>query len=140
MNERRLKSILVAAAAWNLLGGATSLLDPAAHFAQMYNGALDLGDPLQRFFFTSVWIAVMAWGAAYLSAAFEPVARRPVLAAGAAGKIVYFGACVGLYLEGTAKPALLVATAVGDLGIAILFVLTLVYGTHLRSTLRPRAA
>ena len=39
---------------------------------EMYTGALDLGDPLQRFFFTSVWIAVMAWGAAYLAAAFAP--------------------------------------------------------------------
>lgn len=128
MSESWQKRLLIVAAAWNLLGGASSLLDPANHFAQTYNGALDLGDPVQRFFFQSVWIAVMAWGAAYLAAAFSPAARPAVLAAGAAGKLAFFAACVALYLEGAAKPALLFAAGVGDLGIAVLFVLVLLGG------------
>ena len=137
MSETWKRAILYVAAGWNVLGGAASLLDPAAHFAQMYTGALDLGDPLQRFFFTSVWIAVMAWGAAYLAAAFAPAAaRRVVFAAGAAGKVAYFGACVALYLEGVAKPALLVAAGAGDLGIALLFVYAL--GARVAGTEVPR--
>ena len=125
MSESWQKRLLIAAAAWNFLGGASSLLDPASHFAQMYSGALDLGDPVQRFFFQSVWIAVIAWGAAYLAAAFSPAARKAVLTAGAAGKLAFFAACVALYVEGAAKPALLFVAGAGDLGIAILFLLVL---------------
>ena len=125
MSETWQKRLLIVAAAWNLLGGAASLMDPAAHFTQMYQGALDLADPVQRFFFQSVWIAVMAWGAAYLAAAFAPAARPAVFAAGAAGKLAYFAACLSLYLEGAAKPALPVAAGIGDLGIALVFLLAL---------------
>ena len=92
MSESWQKRVLIAAAAWNLLGAAGSLLDPANHFAQMYHGALDLADPVQRFFFQSVWIAVMAWGGAYLAAASSPAARPAVFAAGAAGKLAFFAA------------------------------------------------
>ena len=87
----------------------------------MYHGALDLADPVQRFFFRSVWIAVMAWGGAYLAAAFVPAARTVVFAAGALGKVAYFGACVALYVEGAAKAALPLAAGIGDLGIAMAF-------------------
>ena len=125
MSETWQKRLLIVAAAWNLLGGAASLMDPAAHFAQMYLGTLDLADPLQRFFFQSVWIAVMAWGAAYLAAAFAPAARPAVFAAGAAGKLAYFAACLSLFLEGEAKLALLIAAGIGDFAIALLFMLAL---------------
>lgn len=140
MSETWQKRLLITAAAWNLLGGAASLMDPAAHLAQMYNGALDLGDPIQRFFFTSVWIAVMAWGAAYVAAAYMPAARRAVMAAGALGKVGYFSACVSLYLEGVAKPALVVAAGVGDLGIALLFALVVFGPARAPSTPRHMAA
>jgi hypothetical protein len=138
MGETWQKRLLIVAAAWNLLGGAASLVDPANHFAQMYHGALDMADPVQRFFFDSVWIAVMAWGAAYLAAAFAPAARPVVFAAGAAGKIAYFGACLALYLEGAAKPALPIAAGIGDLGIALLFLVAL--AGRSQPSLRPRAA
>jgi hypothetical protein len=140
MSETWQKRVLILAAAWNLLGGAASLVDPAAHFAQMYHGALDLSDPLQRFFFTSVWIAVMAWGAAYLAAAFAPAARGAVMAAGGLGKVVYFGACLALYLEGAAKPALVMAAGLGDLGIASLFALALFGLARPQPEARPQAA
>jgi hypothetical protein len=95
MSETWQKRLLIVAAAWNLLGGVASLVDPAAHFAQMYHGALDLSEPVQRFFYQSVWIAVMAWGAAYLAAAYAPAARAAVYAAGAIGKLAYFAALAG---------------------------------------------
>jgi hypothetical protein len=138
MSETWQKRLLIVAAAWNLLGGAASLVDPAAHFAQMYHGALDMADPVQRFFFQSVWLAVMAWGAAYLAAAYAPAARTAVFAAGAIGKLACFAACVALYIEGAAKASLPIAAGVGDLGIALLFLAALAGGLQL--SLRPRAA
>ena len=108
MSESWQKRLLIAAAAWNLLGGASSLLDPANPFAQMYNGALDLGDPVQRFFFQSVWIAVMAWGVAYLAAAFSPAARPAVPRGRVPPASGLSSRRASRYnLEGAAKPALL---------------------------------
>lgn len=120
MTEAWIKRILVAAAAWNILGGFGSLLDPAQHLAQMYRGALDLHDPVQRFFFQTVWIAVIAWGAAYLAAAAAPAARAAVLLGGAAGKAAYFVAAAALVAEGTGTAGLLFAGGV-DLAWAALF-------------------
>lgn len=95
------------AAALNLLGGAGALVDPEGHFASLYTSTLSLGDPLQSFFFRATWINVMAWGLGYLLAAFHPGARLPILAAGGAGKAVYFGACLALVRSGVGKPLLL---------------------------------
>ena len=75
MNPTWQKWLLLAAAAWNLLGGASALLDPAQHFAQMYTSALSLNYPLQLFFYRGVWINVIAWSVAYLLAAMLPVAE-----------------------------------------------------------------
>ena len=127
MSETWQKRILVVAAAWNLLGGAASLLDPGQHFAQMYRGSMNLDEPVQRFFFQSVWIAVIACGAAYAGATLVPAARRVVLLAGGAGKVVYFAACATLFLEGAGRGALL-AAGIADLAFAALFAL-IVFGS-----------
>jgi hypothetical protein len=120
MSESWQKRLLIAAAAWNILGGIGALLDPAAHFAQMYRGSLDLSDPVQAAFFRTVWIAVIAWGFAYLAAAFRPEARWPVLLAGGTGKLAHAAACAAAYEQGGATAALL-AVGYADLVFAALF-------------------
>jgi hypothetical protein len=120
MNPTWQKWLLLAAAAWNLLGGASALLDPAQHFAQMYTSALSLNDPLQLFFYRGVWINVIAWSVAYLLAAMLPVARVAVLTAGAAGKCAYFVACVALFASGVGQTFVVVAGVV-DLAFSALF-------------------
>jgi hypothetical protein len=114
------KPLLLAAATWNVLGGASALIDPAQHFAQMYTASLSLDQPLQLFFYRGVWINVIAWGIAYFIAAFVPTARVTVFAAGAVGKFAYFVACVALFSSGVGNAALL-ATGLADLVFATLF-------------------
>lgn len=112
--------ILYILGAWNLVGGATALLDPSRHFAQLYTTTLNLADPLQAFFFRATWINVAAWGIGYILAGRYPGARVPVLAAGGAGKLAYFGACLALGLSGTGRAAL-VAFGALDVVIAAFF-------------------
>lgn len=40
------KRLLLVAAAWNILGGASALVAPTRHFAQLYVASLSLDDPL----------------------------------------------------------------------------------------------
>jgi hypothetical protein len=124
MNAIWTRRLLLVAAVWNLVGGATSLADPARHFAQMYEVAPVPGDALLDFFYRSTWINVLAWGVGYLVAAFVPASRAAVLLAGAAGKAAYFVACVALVTSGVGRP-LVLAFGVGDLAMALLFVATL---------------
>ena len=114
------KPLLLVAATWNVLGGASALIDPAQHFAQMYTASLSLDQPLQLFFYRGVWINVIAWGIAYFIAAFVPTARVAVFAAGAAGKFAYFVACVAAFSSGVGNAALL-ATGLVDLVFTMLF-------------------
>ena len=116
MGEISRKALLLAAAAWNVVGGASALLDPAAHFAQLFTAPLTLDDPIQLFFFRCVWINVIAWGLAYLIAALRPGARLAVLAAGGLGKFTYFLACLSLFDAGLGKVALQ-AAAMADLAV-----------------------
>jgi hypothetical protein len=125
MNAVWIKRLLLVAAAWNVVGGVSSLLDPAQHFAQMYSTSLSLEDPLQLYFYRCTWINVIAWGAAYFLAAIAPHARTAVLAAGAAGKAVYCVACLALFASGAGK-VFLVFTGAADLAFAALFALALV--------------
>lgn len=111
---------LLAAATWNIVGGFGALLDPGRQFAQLFVGSLPLHEPLALFFYRCTWINVIAWGLAYLLAAFLPAARPPALAAGAIGKIAYFAACVAASVAGGAKPALLIAGLI-DVGFAAAF-------------------
>jgi hypothetical protein len=104
--------LLLLAAAWNIVGGLSALLDPAQHFAQLYTAALALDDPLQAFFYRCTWINVIAWGLGYVLAAFLPPSRTAILAAGAAGKSAYFLACAALYASGIGKSGLLLAGVV----------------------------
>ncbi len=120
MTEIWQRRILYLAGAWNVLGGASALLDPTRHFAQSYNTSLSLGDPLQAFFFQCTWINVVAWGVAYILAARQPTARGPVLLAGGAGKLVYFGACLLLFFSGSGNMMLL-AAGIMDLAFAGFF-------------------
>lgn len=120
MSEFWQRRLLIVAAAWNVLGGASALISPANHFAQLYSTALPLTDPLALFFYRCTWINVIAWGVAYLLAAMLPVTRRAVLIAGGAGKFFYFFACVLLYLSGVGNSGLLAAGVV-DLCFAVLF-------------------
>lgn len=120
MNDTWTRRLLIGSAAWNLTGGATSLLDPANHFAQMYTVVPRLDDPLLMYFYQCTWINVLAWGLAYLLAAFLRGSRPAVLLAGGIGKAVYFLACAGLVLSGAGKPLVLLF-GVGDLLMAALF-------------------
>ncbi|MBX3606672.1 MAG: hypothetical protein KF788_15440 [Piscinibacter sp.] len=121
MNDTWTKRLLLVAAAWNITGGVTSLADPARHFAQMYTVAPAVaGDPLLAYFYQCTWINVLAWGAAYALAAFWPRSRAVVLAAGGAGKAVYFLACAALVASGVGRP-LVLAFGLGDLLMAALF-------------------
>ena len=121
MNETWIKRLLLASAAWNLTGAATSLAAPANHFAQMYHVAPAVADdPLLMYFFQCTWINVLAWGMAYALAAFWPRSRAAVLAAGGAGKAMYFVACAMLVASGIGKP-LVLAFGLGDLLMAALF-------------------
>lgn len=124
MNDFWQKRVLIVAAGWNLLGGSSALLDPPRHFAQLFTESLSLGDPLQAFFFRCTWINVIAWGVAYLLAAFWQSSRLAVLLAGGAGKVAYCGACIALYSTGVGKPMLLAAGIV-DLTLAALFAVAL---------------
>lgn len=121
MNETWIKRMLLLSAAWNITGGVTSLVDPANHFAQMYTVAPAVaGDALLMYFYQCTWINVLAWGGAYALAAFWPQSRAAVLAAGGAGKAVYFVACAALVSSGVGKP-LVLAFGLGDLLMAALF-------------------
>lgn len=121
MNETWTKRLLLGSAAWNITGGVTSLADPANHFAQMYAVAPAVAiDPLLMYFYQCTWINVLAWGGAYALAAFWPSSRAAVLAAGGAGKAVYFLACAALVASGVGKP-LVLAFGLGDLLMAALF-------------------
>lgn len=120
MKESWIRRALYFAAAWNILGAASALADPARHFVQMYTGTLSMNDPLQAFFFRATWINVMAWGVAYLLGARVVKARSGILVAGGAGKLAYFAACVSLYQSGQGS-ALLLATGLLDVAFAALF-------------------
>ena len=120
MSETWRKRLLLVAAAWNVLGGASAVADPAQHFAQSYHASLSLDDPLQLFFYRCTWINVIAWGVAYLLAAVHSGARTPVLLGGGAGKLVYSVACFALFSSGVGRP-LLVTAGVVDLGFAAAF-------------------
>jgi hypothetical protein len=120
MNDTWTRRLLIGSAAWNITGGATSLLDPANHFAQMYTVAPRPDDALLMYFYQCTWINVLAWGAAYLLAAFWRDSRPAVLAAGGIGKAVYFFACAALVWSGVGKPLVLLF-GLGDLFMAGLF-------------------
>jgi hypothetical protein len=124
MNDFWQRRLLIVAAGWNVLGGASALFDPPRHFTQLFTESLSLGDPLQAFFFRCTWINVIAWGAAYLLAALWQSSRMAVLLAGGAGKVAYCGACIALYSTGVGKPMLLGAGIV-DLVLAALFAVAL---------------
>lgn len=120
MGKVWIRYVLYFAGAWNLIGGATALADPAGHFAQMYSGALSLDAPLQMFFFRATWINVMAWGVGYVLAGLLPSSRVPILAAGGAGKLAYFWACAALFRSGRGS-AMLFAAGVLDVLFAAFF-------------------
>jgi hypothetical protein len=121
VNETWIKRLLLVSAAWNIIGAVTSLADPANHFAQMYTAAPQIADDaLLMYFYRCTWINVLAWGAAYALAAFCPRSRPAVLAAGGAGKAVYFLACTALVASGVGKP-LVLAFGLADLTMAALF-------------------
>ena len=111
---------LYVAGAWNIIGGAGALADPAGHFAQFYTTSLALEDPLQAFFFRTTWINAIAWGIGYTMAGRYADAQVPVLTAGGAGKLAYCGACVGLFVTGVGNRWLL-ATGIADVLFAALF-------------------
>jgi hypothetical protein len=121
VNGTWIKRLLLAAAAWNITGAISSLADPANHFKQMYTVAPAANDALLMYFYQCTWINVLAWGLAYLLAAFWRQSRGAVLAAGAAGKAVYFFACAALVASGAGR-SLVLAFGLGDLLMVGLFV------------------
>ena len=124
MNDALIRWTLYFAGAWNLIGGAAALADPARHFSQMYSGALSLDDPLQAFFYRATWINVMGWGIGYVLAGRLSSAQVPILAAGAAGKLAYFVACAALFMSGKGS-TLLFAAGVIDVIVAAFFAYTI---------------
>ena len=120
MTEIWRKVVLYVAGAWNVIAGTSALLDPRRHFAQLYTASLTLDEPLESFFYRATWINVIAWGVGYVLAAHDVAQRRPVLLAGAAGKLAYFGAALALFRSGRGSTALLGFTAL-DVVFAALF-------------------
>jgi hypothetical protein len=120
VTETWIRRLLYLAGAWNVIGGLSALINPAAHFAQMYTGALALDDPLQAFFFRATWINVVAWGLGYIMAGRFRAAGEIVLAAGGAGKLAYFGACLALFQSGRGS-SMLLATGILDVIVALFF-------------------
>ena len=120
MNETSQRWALYLSGAWNIIGGASALANPDAHFAQFYMTRLSLDDPLQAFFFRTTWVNAIAWGVGYTMAGRFASARVPVLAAGGGGKVAYCGACIGLFATGVGNIWLL-ATGIADVLFALLF-------------------
>jgi|SRR6187399_1972002 len=120
MTETGSKRLLSIAAGWSFLGAGTALLYPSQHFATLYTTSLSLSDPLQSFFYRCTWISVLGWGGTYILAALFPASRKSVLIPGAAGKVAFFAACIGLYSTGVGKSAIVFAGSV-DLLLAVLF-------------------
>lgn len=118
MNENWQRRVLIAAAAWNVVGGVAALLQQPGQIA---------------------WIAVIAWGAAYLGAAFAPQARRVVAISGGAGKLAYFVASVALFGQGAVSGALL-ATGALDLVFVALFAVIAAEPVRNQPIARPQAA
>jgi ABC-type Mn2+/Zn2+ transport system permease subunit len=127
VNETWQRRALYVAGAWNIIGGAGALADPAGHFAQFYTTALSLQDPLQAFFFRTTWINAIAWGMGYAMAGRFAFARVPLLVAGGGGKVAYCGACIGLFATGVGNGWLL-ATGIADVLFAGLFAAILIRG------------
>jgi hypothetical protein len=130
VNETWQRWALYLSGAWNIIGGASALANPAAHFAQFYTTSLSLDDPLHAFFFRTTWINAIAWGVGYTMAGRFGTARVPVLVAGGGGKVAYCGACIGLFglfATGTGNSWLL-ATGIADLLFAALFAVILLRG------------
>jgi hypothetical protein len=138
MNPTWTRRLLLGAAAWNLAGGAMSLIDPANHFAQMYTVAPRADDALLMYFYQCTWINVLAWGLAYLLAAFWRESRPAVLLAGGIGKAVYFVACALLVLSGVGKPLVLLF-GLGDLAMAGLFAWAFLASASTRTGYPPAA-
>src|SRR5262245_60590315 len=103
VNETWQRRALYVAGAWNIIGGASALANPDAHFAQFYTSALSLDNPLQAFFYRTTWINAIAWGVGYAMAGRFADARVPVLAAGGGGKEADCGACIGLLVSGVCR-------------------------------------
>jgi len=120
-----IKRALWLAALWNMAGGASALLDPAGHFALLYRDSLALEQPLQLFFYQCTWINVIAWGIAYLLAARLPASRIAIMAAGGAGKLVYFAASLQLFLSGIGT-SMLLASGMLDLALALVFAMAII--------------
>jgi hypothetical protein len=120
VNETWQRRALYVSGAWNIIGGASALANPGAHFAQFYTTTLSLNDPLQAFFYRTTWINAVAWGVGYTLAGRFPGARFPMLAAGGGGKAAYCAACIGLFVTGVGN-TLLLATGIADVLFAALF-------------------
>jgi Na+/serine symporter len=138
MSEGWRQLVLSLAALWNLICGIGALVDPRSHFAQLYTAQLSLDDPLQAFFYQATWVNVIAWAIGYLLVARDAAARTPVLFAGGAGKIAYFGVALILYQSGVGTTMLLVAGVV-DLVFAGLFMYILWLGSLVREVRQKSA-
>jgi hypothetical protein len=118
MSENWQRGVLIAAAAWNVVGGTAALMESPRDIA---------------------WIAVIAWGAAYLGAAFAPLSRRVVAMAGGAGKLAYFVATAALFGQGAVSGTLL-ATGALDLVFVALFAVIASEPVRNQTSARPLAA
>jgi len=132
MTDAWRRRVLYVAGAWNIVGAISALLDPAAHFSQLYAAPLDLSDPVQTFFYRGAWVNAIAWGFAYVLAA-RSAARDPILIAGGAGKTAYCGLCVLTFAAGAGTAGLLLVGLL-DLCFAALFA----YDVWTRSRKRER--
>jgi len=115
MTESWQRGVLYAAAAWNLVGGGSALVEAPREAA---------------------WIAVIAWGAAYAGAALVPAARSVVLIAGGAGKLAYWAYCVALFHASAMTGSVLAASSL-DLVFVALFA-AIAFAPQ--PSTRPRAA
>lgn len=73
-------------------------------------------------FFYGFLASTVAWQVGYLVIGRDPARFRPFMLIGAAGKVIYFGACVTLFLAGRVQPLAPLVTA-PDLLLAALYVI-----------------
>jgi hypothetical protein len=72
-------------------------------------------------FFYGFLASTVMWQVGYLAIARDPARYRPFMLIGATGKLIYFTACVTLFLQGRVLPMVPMLTA-PDLVLATLFI------------------
>ncbi|MBC7542017.1 MAG: hypothetical protein H7338_04730 [Candidatus Sericytochromatia bacterium] len=111
---------LYAAAAWNISGSLSAMLAPQLHY-RLFDAIPAPDSPMLRVYHNTLWSFVLVMGICYAVAAYEPLARKGVLLAGAIGKPVACLIWAIAFMQGIGSPMPLIG-GLGDLLWAVYFV------------------